>query len=1474
MTRKARSHDVLGKLSAFSMAVILLLSVFVPMFASTVEAGAASNSYNGTIFLDLSKNSAMEKQAKSGKLTINNNQVSNTPNESGFYTATGSFSDGSSGLEIKYENVTSQNADLEGYKRLFYIGDFKHAYFWNGGTTYSGVFPGEEMKKFADKKYYIDYNPNATMVIFNNGSSGSGNQTGDLTISQDKNVYNDSGAYSTYNAADWTYTEKKYIKLGDRQNDDSNAIYVDAQGNLRWSRYDHSKGDPYQDTTSEPLVEVRLYAENWDQANVVYDLNDPYANANVSITTTDTVTVNGTTLKFYKVKVPKNSTFKFYQSNEAAGTKDLTVQDNNDKPLYYNVEKQRWVEASGLAASYDKVVTDTNWAGNTGITGVTATYYDYLSDTEITAGYRNPDKAGNNSNPGWYPFYQFNNYIKGIADSNSTWSIPLYFGNFNSGNNTFNGDFNTVTGALTRFDHTANSSQNFSANNYTTAYAGLVGDKLVNGNLVAADGKTVMPYFDTNALYSATMTRDGATTDVAKVFRSYFPFRTETDPNGVTTYSFDSGNGTDNVFFDWGSDGNPTKVNYGAGSAYAIQDGMADFGLSPTGIGVFPFNTKGGTDSEFYQIDTINNHALYAYKFPSEKYIDGFKVENKNKTSIKTDDILFSNAQMPMVKTADGSFSTWNNDSASGTIKGTRTYTQGEIIDGYRYIYVYNEQNWNASDIQIWAWTGTAKNGGVTPDSSGSAPYNETALDYGFGVKLEMDFRVPENGTVDGTENGTPVKFEYSGDDDLWLYISDDNGDDNLVLDLGGAHKKSTGSINFKDMSVLRSSVYDNGSTNNNVTTYFNGSSAGNPKRLDPNNTYHMTIFYMERGLIESNLEMSFTTTPVTNDLSIDKTVNVDNVNEGLKNAAQASDNFTFTTTQASGQKAKDNLTHGQTVSYTEAKNNLVVGEDMTIAETTTSPLNYSTTSYVVDTDATKAIQSSGNDKNLTFKYYNSEKNSGKNTRLFAHFTNTLLTNTLNISKKVVDKTGQTDISDSVGVDFSFNVGISLDNGANYGSYNLEYEVYDKNNTPVPNPATGINSYIATNGDFKLKPGQKAKFTGIPQGAMYKITEKNLLGGFSLIGCETTVTGSAEYSSADNAVIGTIPTTDNTTVTTTVVNKFEPVVTNLTAKKYVDDILYSGDEFTFTQTLLYHSPTGGATRVDPNTDLSKTTYNRTKTDISNGEVIFMGVEYTAEGQYFYSVSEALTNPADSGKYIMNPAEGSTTDGQTTYYAVVNVTSSDGKLVYETKYYSSYNETSHQASDELANGVVFKNRTATKYTDVSFTKQDENSNPLSGAVFTLYTDPACEKQATISDASKEDSGFTNPVTSAESTGLVTFKQLKYEPSAAGNVKATYYFKETKAPNGYQLLTGTFKIEIATDGNYKIYYDNRELSKNADNTSYVVTNIKQPELPLAGGVGVTMFYVLGALAVVIAGTAFILYKKRINVIALAAHLIHRK
>ena len=121
-------------------------------------------------------------------------------------------------------------------------------------------------------------------------------------------------------------------------------------------------------------------------------------------------------------------------------------------------------------------------------------------------------------------------------------------------------------------------------------------------------------------------------------------------------------------------------------------------------------------------------------------------------------------------------------------------------------------------------------------------------------------------------------------------------------------------------------------------------------------------------------------------------------------------------------------------------------------------------------------------------------------------------------------------------------------------------------------------------------------------------------------------------------------------------------------------------------------------------------------------------------------------------------------------------------------------------------------------------------------------------------------------------MVTFKQLKYEPGVSGDVKATYYFKETKAPNGYQLLTGTFRIDIATDGTYKIYYNNEELSTSG--SDYVVGNIKQPELPKAGGVGVTMLYVLGAIAVIGAGTAFILYRKRINLLALAKQLIKRK
>lgn len=76
-----------------------------------------------------------------------------------------------------------------------------------------------------------------------------------------------------------------------------------------------------------------------------------------------------------------------------------------------------------------------------------------------------------------------------------------------------------------------------------------------------------------------------------------------------------------------------------------------------------------------------------------------------------------------------------------------------------------------------------------TPKNDTSWDINEPGYDYGFGVRMDMEFTLPMNGKYNDT---TPAEFKFTGDDDLWVFI-----DGQLILDLGGNHSKTTGSINF-----------------------------------------------------------------------------------------------------------------------------------------------------------------------------------------------------------------------------------------------------------------------------------------------------------------------------------------------------------------------------------------------------------------------------------------------------------------------------------------------------------------------------------------------------------------------------------------------------------------------------------------------------------------------------------------------------
>lgn len=851
------------------------------------------------------------------------------------------------------------------------------------------------------------------------------------------------------------------------------------------------------------------------------------------------------------------------------------------------------------------------------IVGVDATYFDYISDEEYNNTYLKPIQAGtgfNGSSDNWYPFYIFNRAMRNVANNNS-WSIPLYIGNFcnTSGaydTSTHSGDYNNAvnTEALSRFNYAANNSNGIS--NMNQSYQGLVESSLNSSSKLMASSTLEMPYFDAEFLsqnFNSSGNVSSSGKRIAKIYKSQFPFRTSTNSSGVTTYSFDSTNATDNVYFTW-SGTTPTAVNYGAGSSYGVKDGIQYF-MNPntgqtSGYGIFPFN----------------------------------------------------------------------NGSSAGS------------------------------------------NGG------------NNNLNYGFGVRLDINFRVPANGTVNGSSSGTPITFDYSGDDDLWVYLTDDEGNSELVLDLGGSHKMAEGSINFNTMTATANDVYTNAKSGTTVpsdeiwveygsytdfclyawnsssnayikpyatadgwfkfkssqlSSYTGGifckwqnindgklsgdltlsnlygktwtatgseASTGatnlgsetytfnNGTHLDPTKTYKLTVFYMERGLIESNFQVGFTFTPLTNTLTTEKEVNTANVNSGLASAVKAKDTFTITnqksdsqsgtysalgsknytyttssgasSTKTSNSSGAYSIADGASASFTKITD---TNDWLKVTETETSNLDYTTTYTVTDVENDNLVKATGTGKTANFLFSNSNNSTGGDeylTNYNVKFVNTPVVNDLTVSKTAYDTDGSTEISDKA---FEFAAMVDLNGGTNYSAYNLEYSV------------NGGSTQTATDGKFTLTGGQTATFKNIPVGASYKIVE----------------TADEDYTTtpSSRSVTGTVTTstsTNSASFVNTKIDKSDATVT-LGATKLLDGTTPDVDIFEFTLTKLTKS---GSTFSDTRELVQTVNNNDGKVQFDTLKYPYVEQETTEETttQQVTTVVPTTTVPATTVPVTTAPVE--------------------------------------------------------------------------------------------------------------------------------------------------------------------------------------------------------------------------------------------
>ena len=245
-------------------------------------------------------------------------------------------------------------------------------------------------------------------------------------------------------------------------------------------------------------------------------------------------------------------------------------------------------------------------------------------------------------------------------------------------------------------------------------------------------------------------------------------------------------------------------------------------------------------------------------------------------------------------------------------------------------LYLKQESGQN-SDSKYFLQSTNNRESSMNVDSSSNSkghygyfPFNETATsgkastyNYGFGTKLQMDFTLTDDGKVEtsktegGEKEKTNIKFFFSGDDDVWVFI-----DGKLALDVGGAHGKVSGLLEFGETDNNKNSVtayvskVKKGGTSKNDQDGKNGNSAvktvkyngdtinfyaqGTTLTFDKGQKHTLTMYYMERGMWESNMAVAFNF-PDNNELQVQKEVDLSNVTEDFKNCFTDQKIFNFT---------------------------------------------------------------------------------------------------------------------------------------------------------------------------------------------------------------------------------------------------------------------------------------------------------------------------------------------------------------------------------------------------------------------------------------------------------------------------------------------------------------------------------------------------------------------------------------------------
>lgn len=649
---------------------------------------------------------------------------------------------------------------------------------------------------------------------------------------------------------------------------------------------------------------------------------------------------------------------------------------------------------------------------------------------------------------------------------------------------------------------------------------GLVADWLTeNGTLLSSENNVIMPYFDDEFLTGRAIKYGSVDNPIS------FPFRVA----GNGYYTFDSGSGQDNVYMN--DDG---KLVYNSDASAQIKN------LTDDTTGFYPFNTTG----------TATTNA---------KHLDGRATSNEN---LETNYGFGMRLDIPfnVPKKDGGSTEVTNNyNTAKVTLTNSTTPTSNPVklskpIKSGQYLVVYNENgdNVNLDKVSIGSASYTVKQATSTSvqvideavygdgvghfqDQAGSyIVYKYSGADtdevdimcraygdnYSFDVLVLDDYDSETiTAAVEEMNNSTndDIKFNFSGDDDLWVYI-----DGKLVLDMGGSHGKASGSINFTTGEVEVINAKKIGGEDKDTLVEGTTSYTDEWLKFDPNETHTMTVFYMERGLYDSNLEISFNFSPVKmtqeNGLTVTNKMDIEKINETLRdkvNEIMKQDGFEYEVKNITnpekiptfgGEATEGKFTFPGDGSATEAEKieseddpneNSIRGNQFTVEQTPDDRFN---TSYSItdingneikpSTSGTQATDERKDNDTVYLQNNPEETDTEEKVGVKVDYVNVANASEFTVEKKLED--GATDIAENT---FTFEVKYTQFFGVAVDTYDfldgsfagLTYSVVSADdNTPIDGKQ---NLTLDADSRFTLKADEKAVFEGIPSKTQISVTE-------------------------------------------------------------------------------------------------------------------------------------------------------------------------------------------------------------------------------------------------------------------------------------------------------------------------------------------------------------------------------------------------